>query len=273
MPVDRLLDPAAVFDLRRGDLLDLLRRHHAVGAPGEVGHDEVADGHLPVRLRPAHQAGQGDAAAQRLEEARVAGEQREGVRRPVRAEGPADGAAVELHGDDQVQAAADHRPQLRDEPLVGGDQPVVPQTDGEVAGVVALHARRHLGAVAVLGGPGPVGALPAGQPAVGGAGAVVLAAEVQGHGRLDGVPRVELAAPEPGEGAVGVLLRGDPGDGGPHLVAGQHPGQLRERPGGVSRQGPAPPRSARSRPPTRACRRRSRSSCRTPGPSASRRSG
>src|SRR3712207_8136706 len=51
--------------------------------------------------------------------------------------------------------------------------------------------------VPVLARPRAVRALHRGQPPVGRGRAPVLVPDVQGHGRLDGVPRVELPAAEP----------------------------------------------------------------------------
>ena len=254
--------------------------HGEAGAVGEVvgalaqRRPEVGDRDLPVGLRLAADGGQRDAAAQRLEEARVAGQERGVVRRPVGSQGPADRAAGQLHPGDQVQARPDRRPQRLHQLLVSGEQPAVPDADGEVAGVVALGRRCRLGAVAVLGGPRPVRSLPPGEPAVGRSGPVVPAAEVQGHRRLDGVPGVQLAAAEPGQRAVGVLLRRRSSRRSPAPRPRSGP---RAAPAGGGRgqraaavrshwAGPPPAEPPAARP--RACRRRPPGSCRTAGRAA-----
>ena len=104
-------------------------------------------------------------------------------------------------------------------------------------------------------------------------------------GNTNGMDHDAMAMDSPGSNAaeavaraVPFLLVGDPRDGGPHLVAGQHPGQLGKEPAAdrvsaPQRSAPTPRgRRRRQRRSARpACRRRRRGSCRTGDRAAARR--
>ena len=200
------------------------------------------------------QPGEGDPAAQRLEEAGVAGQQRGVVRRcrpgaaPSRSRRRAAASAVTRS---RPRRTAGHS--SVDQRLVAGDQPAVPGADGEVAGVVALRGRRAT--PRRRGTPTPrTRRAAAGRPASGRRRAArscspptsrAIAASTESHGSSC-PPRNH------GQRAVGVLLGGDPGDGrrapgprsGPRAApagqpAGQRAAAVRSR-----SAGPPPPAPA-----------------------------
>ena len=92
-------------------------------------------------------------------------------------------------------------------------EPVVPHAGGDVGADVGVELvlLDPVGHVVLV--PGAVGALEADQPLVGPLGLGDAAADGERHGRLDVVPRVGVAAGEPGDHAVGQLPLGDAVDG------------------------------------------------------------
>ncbi len=163
---------------------------------------------LPVGLRLLALLGDGERAAQGVVDRRAAGEQRLARTRAVVVALPGDLPAGQLEFEDELDGRVDVRPHAVEERVVAGGQVVVPDADRHVGAEVglasAVGARR---AVGVGGVPGAVRVLAAGQPAVGALGGGVLAGRVQRHRGLGVVPRVEVVAVEPRDGAVGALDR------------------------------------------------------------------
>ena len=111
------------------------------------------------------------------------------------------------------------RPHRLDEALVVGEQPAVPHAGGHVGAhvgveLVLLDLRRAVVAGDVVLVPGAVVALEVDEPLVGPVGLGAAAADVEGHGRLDVVPRVGVAAGEPRDHPGGQLPLGDAVEGG-----------------------------------------------------------
>ena len=127
------------------------------------------------------------------------------------------------HREHPVDGANDGRPQMIDETAIPGAQPVVPHAGG--------HVRAHVGVEfgfldkttrKVVVEPPAVAVLRVGEPFVGALGLAMEAGHVEGHGRLDVVPRVAVSAFEPRDHAGVELQRGDRFGGADDLVGTQH---------------------------------------------------
>jgi hypothetical protein len=182
---------------------------------------------LPVGPLVAEVLGQRDGAAQAVADARRAGEQRERPGRAVLVSCPQDLAARRLELEHEVDGALDDRPERLEEALVAGEQVVVPHARGDVGDDVGVELLLldPVGQVVLV--PGAVGPLLGDEPVEGALGLGPTPAEVEGHGRLDVVPRIGVAAGEPGDHAVGQLPVGDGIDGGRHLGATEDAGKVR----------------------------------------------
>ena len=197
---------------------------------------EPSAGQLPRRLRLAHDLGERHAGAQRLVDARGAGDQRVAVDRcryaVVPLLGPGDPAERQLHALDEVQRASYDGPEPLDEPPVAADQPVVPDPDRQVgahvglaAGVLDLarHDLHRPRAVGALGAPAPlVGRAPQPRPR---RRPTAPSPPRRGSTRRRGAPTVQGTAPSGSciatiEAAVSATCGGgqDAADAG-HLVA------------------------------------------------------
>ena len=183
---------------------------------GHVAHDvgELRGGDLPVGALVAEELGDGDRAAEAVADRAGAGEEGEAPRGAVGVSGPQDLATRGLEVEHEVDGLLDDRPHGLDEPLVVGEQPAVPHARGHVGthvGVelVLLHLRRAVVAGDVVLVPRAVVALQGGEPLIGAVGLAVAAPDVEGHGRLDVVPRVAVAAGEPRDHPGGQLPLGD----------------------------------------------------------------
>ena len=122
---------------------------------------------LPVGLRVVGQLGQRDRAAQALVDARAAGQQRVGPRRPAGVALPRDLPARGAQREDPLDRPAHGRPHGQGVALIPGYQVLVPGPDGDVRGVVAFRRRVGHGAAAAGPRPRPVGPLRVPQPRVG----------------------------------------------------------------------------------------------------------
>ena len=153
-------------------------------------------------------------AAQAVADRRRAGEQGERPRRAVGVAGPQDLAPRRLQVEHEVDGPLDHGPHRLDEALVAVQQPVVPHAGGDVGAHVGVELvlLDAVGQVVLV--PGAVGPLQVDEPLVGPLGLGAAAAEVEGHGRLDVVPRVGVPAGEPRDHARRQLPLGDAVDGG-----------------------------------------------------------
>ena len=172
---------------------------------------EPAAGELPLGLRLVHQVGERHAGAQRLVDARRAGQQRLAVdlRRPVVVPllRPGDATERQLHADHEVEPAAYDGPHPLDERQVAPQQPVVPDAHREVgrhvglaAGVLDLAADdlHRPGAVVALGARG-TSRRPPRRPRP--------AADQHRHRGLDVVPDVDvLARPSTGTAPSGSCM-------------------------------------------------------------------
>ena len=187
------------------------------------GVSEPAASQLPLGLRVVEQLGERDPGAQRLVDARGAGQQRE-----VLGRGPLDAAERELLGDHPVEPGPHRRPEPLHEPQVAADQPVVPDADGEVRGHVDLTALVVGHTVDDLHRPRAVRTLHGGHPGVGVLGGLDLSAHEHRHRGLDVVPDVDVLPDRPGHGSAR-LLHGRDGRGAVrHLGRGQHAVDVRQ---------------------------------------------
>ena len=122
---------------------------------------------------------------------------------------PLDLAGRVLVVEREVDGPFDDREELLEERGVAGREVVVPHAVRDVAGDVGVE-RALLDLVTdVVGVPRAVGPLAAAQPLERAARLGVAAADVEGHRRLDQVPRVGVAAGCPRDVAVRELVRGD----------------------------------------------------------------
>ncbi len=179
---------------------------------------------LPVGLRLFAQFGDGQRAAQRVVDGGTAGQQRVLGVRAVLVAAPADLPAGLLEGEHELDRRVDDGPHPLQERVVAGGEVVVPDADGDVGDEVGLPAAvGDVGEVPVgVGGvPGAVRVLVPGQPRVGPPGGLVFVGGVQGHGRLDVVPRVEVVPAEPGDRPVLALHGEDAADGRGGLGVGE----------------------------------------------------
>ena len=130
---------------------------------------------------------------------------------------PEDLATGRLEVEHVVEGLLDDRPQRLEEAPVAGEEPVVPGAGGDVGDHVGVELGVLDAAVDVVGVPGAGVLLVVGQPPVGGLGLVEVARDGQGHRCLDMVPRVGMAAGEPGDHPVGELDFGDRVGGAPQV--------------------------------------------------------
>ncbi len=185
---------------------------------------EAAGGEFPVRLRVAHEVGQGRRAAQALVDAGAAGQQGIAGRGPAGAALPDDLPARRLQAQGELDCPAHRGPHPRHEPGVPGHQVLVPDAHGHVGGVVALaHVIADPPVRRGPPGPGPVRPLRGQQPLVGPPGRAAQPAHRQRHGALDVVPRIHQAI-RPAD-RPGLLLPGGDGlAGSTYLRLGQDAG-------------------------------------------------
>jgi hypothetical protein len=108
------------------------------------------------------------------------------------------------------------------EPTVAGEEPVVPHAGGDVGHDVGVELVLLDPVFHVVLVPGPVGALDVDQPVVGPLGLGDATAEREGHGGLDVVPRIGVAAgttaPCPRGAATRRWRRPWPGPVGPVMM-------------------------------------------------------
>ena len=96
----------------------------------------------------------------------------------------------------------------------------MPRPVRDVAGHVGVEGRVLHGVADVIRVPRTVRPLPGAEPLVCALGLGVPSADVEGHGRLDEVPRIGVVAGSPRDVAVGQLDRGDGVDRGREIVGG-----------------------------------------------------
>ncbi len=125
------------------------------------------------------------------------------------ASGPSDLAAVELHRQHEVDGAVHHRPHRLGECAVPGDEHVVPHAGGDVGAEVAVAVGILDDAVAQLDRPRAVRALRVAAPVERRPRRLPQPRDRQRHRVLDVIPRVGVAAVEPGQRAGGFLRRRD----------------------------------------------------------------
>ncbi len=129
-----------------------------------------------------------------------------GIHRPV------DVAAGGLQIEYPLHGPLDHRPVALQRSVVSGRQKVVPQTGGGIGDKIGLGAGRvHRACVGVTRPPGAILALRVCKPGERAARRLEVAAHGQPHHGFDMVPGIDDAAPEPGQGARGLLQSGDVG--------------------------------------------------------------
>ncbi len=178
--------------------------------PVRDGDGERAERQLPVGALVPEALGDGERALEAVVDARGPGEERTvvGVVAPPR---DLSGLALEVEG--EVDRGFDRGPLRAQVGGVAGDQVVMPHAGRDVAGDVGVE-RRVLDLVAeVVRVPAAVGALLVREPLVRRTRLVVAPAEVEGHRRLDHVPRVGVTAGRPRDVAVGELDGRDGVDG------------------------------------------------------------
>ncbi len=167
---------------------------------------ERAERQLPVGTVVPEPLGDRERALQAVVDARRPGEQG-AVVGVVAAPRDLAGLALEVEG--EVDRGLDRRPEPAQVRGVAGDEVVVPRAGRDVTGDVGVEGGILDVVAEVVRVPAAVGALHPGQPVVGGARLVVPSTEVEGHRGLDHVPRVGVAARDPGDVAVGQLDRRD----------------------------------------------------------------
>ena len=190
-----------------------VHRPAVLGGEGAVragAHDlgEEGDRELPVGALVAELGGDGHGAADAVAHRRRTGEQGEGPGGAVGVAGPQDLAAGGLQLEHEVDGPLHHRPQALEEPAVAGEQVAVPDAGGDVGeGVrVELVLLDAVGQVVLV--PRAVGPLDVGEPLEAALGLGVETGHAEGHQRLDVVPRVGVAAREPGHHPGGELPLG-----------------------------------------------------------------
>ncbi len=184
---------------------------------------QPAQRQLPLRLRVVDQAGQRQRTPDAVEHAGAPGQQ--SLRQQAGfASRPSDLAVADLHVDDEVDGLAHHRPHLGGKRVVTGDQHVMPHPGGDVGAKVAVAVGVFDDARAELDGPGAVGPLGATAPFEGRPGRLEQPGGGERHRALHVVPRIGVAAVEPGDGARRFLLGRDRQRGLPAFLGCEHPG-------------------------------------------------
>ena len=188
---------------------------------------------LPVRAVLGQAFGDRHPAAEGVVDGGRAGEQCVALRPTGGVERPQDRAVRLLPAQDEVDALLNGRPQLAQELHVAGDQVVVPGARRQIGAHVRVEAGILDGVTLVVVEPAAVGELAAGQPAVGVDRLVHEAADGERHGGLDVVPRVAVAADEPGDHPVAPLHLGDGVARGQDVRAREDARHLGQRDGGA----------------------------------------
>ena len=209
-----------------------------LGAAVADGVGQPGQRQLPARPLRAQLAADGQGAAQAVGDGRRPGQQGERPRGAVGVAGPQDLAPRGLQAQHEVDGPRHHRGHSGQKAPVAVQQVVVPHPGGRVGDDVGveLELLGPVGCVVLV--PGAVGPLDVGQPLVGGFGLGSQPGRGQGHGRLHVVPRVGVAAREPGDHPRRELPLGDGGGGEGDLFPAQHPGHLRRSRPGLRRHGP-----------------------------------
>jgi hypothetical protein len=143
--------------------------------------------------------------------------------------GPEDLAPPGLEVEHEVDRPLHHRPHGLGEAAVAGAQPAVPHPGGHVGDDVGVElvGLDPVGQVVLV--PGAVGPLQADQPVEGPLGLGVAVTQGEGHGRLDVVPGIGVAAREPRDHARRELPLGDGIDCPLHLGRGDDAGDVDQR--------------------------------------------
>jgi hypothetical protein len=151
--------------------------------------------------------------------------------------GPEDLPPRRLEIEHEVDGPLHHRPHDLGEAPVAGAQPAVPHAGGHVGDDVGVElvGLDPVGQVVLV--PGAVGPLQADQPVEGPLRLGVALAQGQGHGRLDVVPGIGVAAREPGDHARRELPLGDGVDRPLQFRRGDDAGDIGQRHAAA----PAPP--------------------------------
>jgi hypothetical protein len=170
---------------------------------------ETAPCALPLRAAMPEALGDVLGAHQAAVNRRGAGDERCIPRAAALVHRPGDGAFAVLHADDEVHGAVEHRPHLREEARVGPGPVQTPQARRDVGGMIGLAGPVHDRTVTALRRPGTEFVLRIGQKAKGRARFAHPPRHRQTHRRMHVVPGIALAAAEPRDLPVVLLLAGD----------------------------------------------------------------